>query len=709
MFHKEGEPVKRIVLSLVCILLLCGAVCASGEELFPLWPDLAEEVTRSDLGLPKKTRLPVFSAPLENAWRGAKGKAAVSVEEPFSVLGNAQGGQWLLIDYPVSKKERRIGWISRPEKYESGESSSLYLGRYLYRVRENAVLTDDPENSRREIRKLLAGETVIVMGTLDAGGTNWLYAEAEVNGQPAWGFVAAEKLEPAPIWTAEGDRLIVREGLTSIGVYDGGDADETWDSEDENTEEMLNLSEEESGGKNLIRAGEFWADSQNLEALDMSNPGIRQIVLPSTLEYIGMESFYIPSGLELVLSGHPYHISDEAFQGRLSKGILSADYTGVCPPFSCSWEVEEGNPAYVCRDGILFSADSRVLWSYDFSRDDLHYDVPAGTEEIADNAFNDGSMTLPLQTVSLPIGLRRIGAYAFSGCGRLHSLTVPLTVTDLAPTAFYHCVSLERLSLPPGLKVSQDDYALHEDLSRYMGDNGATLSEPRRENNFGVVEQTTPVTVSVWLSGENGEGPVPVYASPDAEAPVREKASGISASYSAVSNGRARIWDYGDVSWISLANILPRGTDAFFSVSGVSPSAEGLEALNQQGLETWKYAWIDDEEMTVVFTLPYAGGDDDRQAVLPIRQTCLYRKASGETRIFALLWAEQPGQAVRLLDAPGGASAGWTYRGEQAEVLETDGDWARIRTVRLTGWIQREKLVVVEPEPAGEDFTPVLF
>ncbi len=710
---------KRIAFFLVCLLFLSGAVCAAGEEISPLWPDLAEKVTRSDLGLPKKTKLPVYSAPLENAWRGAKGKAAVSVDESFSVLGNAQGGQWLLIDYSVGKKERRIGWISRPEAYESGEESQLSLSRYLYRVRKKGVLTDDPEKSRRKIRTLQAGETVIVMNTLTAGGRDWLYVEAEVSGQPAWGFVEADRLEPLSVWTVEGDRLMGREGLTSIGVffdeeYNNSDWDEDEDEdtedEDERTAEALDQSEDETVEEDLIRAGEFWTDCLDLEK---ERPGtdIRQIVLPSTLRRIGIESFFSLSGQELVLSGHLSRVSDEAVLGWISKVILRADYTGVCPPFTADWEVQEGNPSYISRDGVLFSADGRVLWSYAFLKADLHYDVPAGTEEIAANAFNGGSMTVPLQTVSLPIGLRRIGAYAFSGCGRLHSLTVPLTVTDLAPTAFYNCVSLERLSLPPGLKVSRNDYAQHEDLSRYMGDNGTTLPEPRRLNNFGVVEETTPVSVSVWLSGENGEGSVPVYDSPYASEPVREKPSGTSAGYHVVTNGRIRIWDYGNESWVDLANTLPRGTNSFFSLSGLSPSAEGREALKRQDMENWTEAWVDDEEMSAVFYRPEPGSesDSDKRVSLPLSQVFLYRKDSGNGRTFALLWAEHPGQAVRLMDAPEGASTDWTYRGEQAEVLEDGGDWVRIRTACLTGWVRKENLIVVEPEPADEPFTPVYF
>ena len=67
----------------------------------------------------------------------------------------------------------------------------------------DTALTDDPEKSRREIRKLRAGETVIAMFTLNAGNTEWIYAETEIDGKPAWGFAESSALESVPAWRVE--------------------------------------------------------------------------------------------------------------------------------------------------------------------------------------------------------------------------------------------------------------------------------------------------------------------------------------------------------------------------------------------------------------------------------------------------------------------------------------------------------------------------
>ena len=133
---------------------------------------------------------------------------------------------------------------------------------------------------------------------------------------------------------------------------------------------------------------------------------------------------------------------------------------------------------YSSRDGVLFSADGTVLIRYPDGKKDLHYDVPAGVTEIAEYAFGSDFAGIPLQTISLPAGLRKIGSGAFTGCGRLNSLTVPLTVTEIGDYAFRGCTSLERLSLPPGLTAQMDDHwTEYGDFTWFNGDNGTTWTE----------------------------------------------------------------------------------------------------------------------------------------------------------------------------------------------------------------------------------------
>lgn len=58
-----------------------------------------------------------------------------------------------------------------------------------------------------------------------------------------------------------------------------------------------------------------------------------------------------------------------------------------------------------------------------------------------------------LRRVTLPTGLRRIGAYSFHGCGQLQSIDIPEGVTEIGERAFQGCKSLRRLILPPPVRV----------------------------------------------------------------------------------------------------------------------------------------------------------------------------------------------------------------------------------------------------------------
>ena len=192
---------RYLLCGLVLLLLLCAAVSACADDvLFPLPLEHATEVDREELGVKKGTKFPVYGAPFDDAWRGAKSKAAVSVAEPFGVLGSAQDDRWLMITYSVDKGSSRIGWIRTPDTL-SEEFNCRLAFRLPYRVTRDTILTDDPAQSRREIGKLREGDLVIAMLKLSAGGTDWIYAETEIDGKPVWAFIDSGDLLSVPTFT----------------------------------------------------------------------------------------------------------------------------------------------------------------------------------------------------------------------------------------------------------------------------------------------------------------------------------------------------------------------------------------------------------------------------------------------------------------------------------------------------------------------------
>jgi len=128
----------------------------------------------------------VYAAPDERAWRGKNGTAAVSLAQPFTVLGDLVAPEgWLLIEYAESGNERRIGYIRKPEGEQFGASGVWRIPLPLT-LGEDAAMTDDPHGGMREIARLCAGDTVTCLGYLDAA---WVCARTEIDGCEAWGFL----------------------------------------------------------------------------------------------------------------------------------------------------------------------------------------------------------------------------------------------------------------------------------------------------------------------------------------------------------------------------------------------------------------------------------------------------------------------------------------------------------------------------------------
>ena len=604
------------------------------------------------LGVKKKTSWPVFSAPFDDAFHPSSGKAKVSASEAFDILGTADHGAWLMIEYKISKGVRRIGWARIPNPLNDQDDLFPADAR-LSRVTRKVSLTDDPYGKRKSVVTLKAGDTVSALGSADGG---WAYVQTEVKGKTAWLFMPEDALEQLPAWEISGDgkTLTVLEGVTRMGhLWSSGDP--------EYPEAFPVLSREERTAPDLYG--------------DLIPESVEHLVLPESLQYIGGEAIVYRRWKSVRLpSLQPGAMAADAFYGStIDRLVLSAG----CGAYSRSafgyspigaFEVEAGNPFFSAKDGVLFSASGKTLISYPEGKTDQHYDVPAGTESIEAYAFSSDSMYIPLVTLSLPVGLKSIGKQAFSGCGKLISLSVPLTVTDLAEDAFQYCISLERLSLPPGLQASYDSrWAVYTDSSVFNGDNWATQKEESASEEEWDWDPEwagkTPPDGTVlcyfeaYTDTPDGRGSVPWYASADAAAPSGEVPAGQSVTIRQLQNGRAleQSWedDHEVNRWYATGSLMPCTGNVFFTAEN--------EYL------------------------------DFRQWIRP----------AGDSRILGvLLNAEEP--AVRLYDSPGGAEVGHTYEGEQAELLERNGDWLNVRTARGIFWIRNADWMEVPQAAAAE-------
>ena len=260
------------------------------------------------------------------------------------------------------------------------------------------------------------------------------------------------------------DTLIVFEGVTALGEA----RKYRWDSE---------------LGTDVKIEPKFENGPRFLDLMFDASCPPHQVSLPSTLRYLGIESFCLfdftsftlPEQLEVLESNAFVYCNFNVL--RIESTLPAQELLNSF--YDCTvvtYEVPEDHPLYQAIDGVLFSKDGKTLLAYPNGRQDEHYDVPAGVEHIWPYAFG----TDYLKTISLPIGLKTIADAAFAGCGRLQSIAVPLTVTEIGKDAFWCCVSLELVSLPDGLTINKDINSryvqYYTDDFLYRGDNGDTLS-----------------------------------------------------------------------------------------------------------------------------------------------------------------------------------------------------------------------------------------
>ncbi len=487
-----------------------------------------------------------------------------------------------------------------------------------------------------------------------------------------------------PLTYIEGDTLYVCEGVTVMG------------SEILRFEEIPGTGEYREIEAPVDEADVYCCLDWGMGDRDwLEGQRVRRIVLPESLRVLGDEAMYCIQADELVLSSGIRYVGSDAFYavtfGRL---VIPAGYDCDIPDGEYSdigaYVVEEGNPRYKSIDGVLFSADGKTLLRYPNRRQATHYDVPRGVTEIADRAFQDDMNAIPLKTVSLPIGLTRIGAYAFSDCGRLQSLTVPLTVTDLAPDAFAFCVSLERLSLPPGLSAELNTHAVDPvDFTHYMGDNGGT-------GESGDPDSPDDVWYPARLVPSDGVSRVPYYATATAATPAGWEQAGTVVQVEYVAHGRCGDEQYDwetnfrGVKWFDADALRSHPSRPFFRVTDGAPLSPTVVTPEGDVLpaDHLVFDGVDEDEGTVDFYYPDDRAEDEINFLnLPIRSCRLYRAEDGRRMGLILPDGDQP--VAWLYDAPEGAAAVPCYTGDQALVSEEESGWLHVRTLYAEGWLKQ--------------------
>ena len=138
-----------------------------------------------------ETSVPVYSAPSASALRAANGKAAVSLNGPFGVLGCADG--WLFVLYETSSGKFRTGWVEaagiEPLEIALAEATLLSFAGNPLTLSGETALFDDPVNRAGALCTLPAGTAVSVLAE---SGYRMPYVETEKDGARCRGFIEIE-------------------------------------------------------------------------------------------------------------------------------------------------------------------------------------------------------------------------------------------------------------------------------------------------------------------------------------------------------------------------------------------------------------------------------------------------------------------------------------------------------------------------------------
>ena len=142
--------------------------------------------------------VPVYSAPGDGSVRFAKGKASVNLRAPVKFYGLSRDESWMLVEYEVSDRTSRFGYVRRSELPSSVtwkyNISSIDMP---VTVTQDTFLTDDPNVSQYQQMTLKAGGSWI---KLDPSGVRMGGSRINLGGGggPGSGSGAAPELPITP-------------------------------------------------------------------------------------------------------------------------------------------------------------------------------------------------------------------------------------------------------------------------------------------------------------------------------------------------------------------------------------------------------------------------------------------------------------------------------------------------------------------------------
>ncbi len=306
---------------------------------------------------------------------------------------------------------------------------------------------------------------------------------------------------------------------------------------------------------------------------------VTSVSIPNTVTRIGCGAFEECSSLtDITIPGSVTRIEEYAFGActSLTSVTIHAGVTYIgdraftdCTAMT-SITVAAGNQNYCSIDGILYSADRKILYACPGGKGG-EVSIPSGVTTIEPFAFNDCS---ELTGVTIPNSVTSIGDAAFQACSSLTSFTIPDGVTSIGTAMLNSCRSLTSLTIPASVtKIENAAFGQCTSLT--------AITVAAGSNSYcsvdGVLFTADRKTLHTCPAGKSGEYMVPSGVESIAERAFFgcQQLTRVTISSSVTSIGASAFYGSNDLENVNVAS----GNRIYCDIGGVVYAADGRTLL----------------------------------------------------------------------------------------------------------------------------------
>ena len=343
--------------------------------------------------------------------------------------------------------------------------SGVLAGIMLLTSAQIPVFAEAEQETEKQYEAVKTADTesdVISSGTCGENGENLVW---ELRSDGTLEISGSGEMVAIPSWlgslSTSIKKVIIGNDVTTIGSYGFGSC--------------KNLTEVIIGNSVTKIGGDAFYGCEKLENITIPS-SVTEIDDGAFSECDGLESIHIPSSVTKIGSG--------VIQGCenlksiwIGSGLQNIEAWAFsdCPSLQ-QIEVDESNPYFCVRDGVLFNKDMTNLICYPAAKSDISYQLPDGVTQITEGAFTACGN---LENVTLPDSMSEIGDSAFNRCYSLTSISIPESICRIGEYTFESCSGLESIVIPDHIKeIGYEAFGYCENLREVViGDGISCISE----------------------------------------------------------------------------------------------------------------------------------------------------------------------------------------------------------------------------------------